>query len=673
MSATRRAAAALLIGVAAAGVHLGALDCGFIAYDDDAYIYRNPHLRQGFTPDSLRWAVTAHLTHDALPHLDYWQPLTVLSRLLDVELYGLSPRGHHATNVALHGMNAALLFLALEAMTGAPWRSAFVSALFGLHPLRVESVVWVTERKDVLSGLFWMLTLAAYLRFVRTRERRDYALVLAAFVLGLMAKPILVTLPFVLLLLDYWPLRRLGPRDWRTLRALALEKAPLFAFAAASLAITVISHARGAYFVGLEARPLSMRVGTALVDYARAATRIAWPQPMALPQPFPLTASPAAVVVACGAALAIVSAAAWIQRDRRPWLAVGWLWFLGTLAPTIALVSSGAHPLADRFTYIPHIGLGIAITWGLAEIVPASARMVLWGTAAAALAASAFATVAQARHWRDSETLFRHAVAVTTDNFDAHFNLGNALAEKGRGAEAIDQYRKTIALHPRHARAHNNLANLLGLEGRIDAAIVEYEAALRLQPDYGDAHSNLGLLHARKGDDRRAREHLAAALRAKPRHADALYNMGRLEERAGRSAEALDLLTRAVSADPDFAAAFVSRGNLLAQSGRLQDAERDYREALRLRPSDADAANNLGRALELQGRTAEAMAAYEEAVRLAPGRPLPRLNIGHLQLSLGRHEDACASYREALRVDPAGSEAAAAIAANRCAATATSR
>jgi Flp pilus assembly protein TadD len=659
MTSSRRAAIAAVLGLAAAGVHLGALGCGFIAYDDDAYVYQNPHLRDGFAADSVRWAFTAHLTHDALPHLDYWQPLTVLSRLLDVELFGLDPRGHHATNLLLHGLNASLLFLVLEAMTGAGWRSAFVAAVFAMHPLRVESVVWVTERKDVLSGLFWMLTLAAYLRYVRRPRRPEYAALLAVFVLGLMAKPVLVTLPFVLLLLDCWPLRRLSLEDGRSFARPIVEKLPLFLLAFASVAITVFSQARASILVTLGTQPFAVRAGNAVVDYVRYAAKLAWPPPMALPQPYPLEPWPPWMVAACAAALLLVSAAALRRIRPQPYLAVGWLWFVGTLMPVIGLVQSGAQPMADRFTYIPHIGLAIAVTWGLADAFARWPARAAWVAAAAVVVLAAFAatTVAQTRHWRDSASLFRHGVEATANNYAAHFNLGNALAGQGRHAEASAHYRETIAIKPDHARAHNNLANLIVAQGRTDEAIRHYEEALRLVPAYVDAHNNLGLLLFGRNENSEARRHYLEALRSRPRHVGALHNLGRLEAREARVPEALEVLAAAIDADPAFAPAYATRGTVLARAGRLGEAEADFRSALRLRPSDAESRNNLGRALALQGRADEAMIEYEAAAGIAPEHPLVHVNIGRLLLAQGRPGEALLRFQEALRLRPRDAEA----------------
>ena len=621
-------------------MHAGALDCGFVNFDDGHFVQDNPFVREGFTARSVRWAFTAHLTFDAWPYLDYWQPVTVLSRLLDVELFGMDPRGHHATNILLHALNTALLFLVLESMTlrasagegeaGSYWRSAFVAALWSLHPLRVESVAWITERKDMLAGLFWMLTLAAYRRYVRRPGSPRLAAVAAVLALGLMCKPFLVTLPFVLLLLDYWPLQRIGPEDgWRRLARLVAEKLPLFALSAAATVIGIQTQARVGILTTLESEPLSARIAGALVDFVRYLFKLVWPFPMALPQPFS-PVWPQGVVFASAALLAAVTVAACAQARRRPYLPVGWFWFLGVLVPVIGLVQPGQIPLTDRYTYLPHIGLAIVVAWGVPDLLPSPLRRARWMASAVVivLLACAAASIAQVRYWKDSVTLFEHAVRVTADNSVAHYNLANALAAQGRTAEAIAHYDRAKAIRP--APAHNTLGSMLAAQGRLDEAIVHYREAVKVDPKYSDAHNNLGVLLARQGNAAEARLHYQEALRYRPRHADALYNLGRLEAAEGRLDQALVLFGSALEANPELDGAYYVRANALAGAGRFPEAAADFRSALRLRPGNADAHNNLGRVLALQGRAAEAMAEYDAALRLAPDHALARANRAEL-------------------------------------------
>jgi len=625
-----RAALAVLLAAGSAAVHAGAFDHGFVNFDDGHFVQDNPFVREGFTARSVRWAFTAHLTFDAWPYLDYWQPVTMLSRQMDVELFGMDPRGHHATNILLHSLNTALLFMVLESMTGAYWRSAFAAALWSVHPLRVESVAWVTERKDMLAGLFWMLTLAAYHRYVRRPGALRQAALAAVFALGLMSKPFLITLPFVLLLLDYWPLQRISAEDgWRRLPRLIAEKLPLFAMSVAATVIGIQTQARVGVLTTLESEPLSGRIAGGVVDYVRYLFKLVWPFPMALPQPFSPDWPPG-VVLASGALLALVTLAVSGQARRRPYLPVGWFWFLGVLVPVIGLVQPGKIPLTDRYTYLPHIGLAILVAWGVPDALPAPLRRARWVAlaAASALLACAAASVAQTRHWKDSVTLFEHALRVTPDNVVAHYNLANALAAQGRTAEALAHYGRAKGI--RRAPAQNTIGSLLAAEGRLDEAIGHYREALRLDPRYADAYNNLGVLLARQGNAAEARRQYQEALRYRPRHADALYNLGRLEAAEGRPDRALAHFGSALEANPELDGAHYMRANILAGSGRFPEAEADFRSALRLRPGNADAHNNLGRVLALSGRAAEAMAEYDAALRLAPDHALARANRAEL-------------------------------------------
>lgn len=628
-----RATAAVLLAAATAAVHAGSLGGGFISFDDAHFVYENPYVRAGLTPASLRWALTAHLTFDAWPYLDYWQPLTVLSRMADVELFGLDPRGHKAVNLALHALNAALLFLVLHGMTGAFWRSAFVAALFGVHPLRVESVAWVSERKDVLAGLFWMLTLAAHHAWVKRPGGGRRARVIAVFALGLMAKPLLITLPFILLLLDFWPLRRTGPADWRsTLPRLLLEKWPLLALSAASAAAAVWAQRRAGTLIPLAAEPLAGRIGAGMVDYVRYAWRFVWPLPLALPHPFSPD-WPLPVLAGATVSIGLVTAFAWAQADRRPWLPVGWLWFLAALVPVIGLVQPGKIPLTDRYTYLPHIGLAIVAAWGIPDLLPSGRRRprLLAAGAVLALGAASAATIAQARHWKDSVTVFEHAVRVTSANSVAHFNLGNALVRRGRVDEAVAQYQRALAIDPAYAAAHNTLGSVLASLGRLDEAAAHFREAVRLDLRGADAYNNLGVLLARRGEAAEARRLYEEAVRRRPRHPDALLNLGRLDAAEGRLDAALSRFDAALAMNPALEPAHFARANALAAAGRFAEAEAGYRAAIRLRPDDADAHNNLGRALALQGRAAEARSAYAEALRLSPGHALARENLAELE------------------------------------------
>ncbi len=460
----------------------GVLKCDFLGYDDPLYVSANPHIRDGLSGEGLRWGLSAGLLFDS-PHADYWAPLTVLSRMVDVELFGLDPSGHHFTNLLLHAVNAALLFLVLEGMTGAGWRSAFVAAFFAIHPLRVESVAWVTERKDVLSGLFWILTLGAYTRYARSPDRGRYSMVVLMLALGLMAKPILITIPFVLLLLDHWPLGR-GGGAASSLRPRLLEKLPLVGLSTLSLLITYLPLLRRGQITEFDGLPLDARVTNALYSYLVYAGKMFWPQPLAVVYPHPEGRLPLWPVVAALTFLLVGTGEAVRQVRRRPYGIVGWLWYLGTLLPVRGLVQSGVQARADRYSYIPLIGLSLIVAWGVGEALGSRpyGKPALAVIAAAWLAVLLVVTRRQVDYWRDTATLFGHALRVTAGNYLAENNLATALALRGDAPGAEAHYREAIRIRPAYSQAYNNLGLLFARQGRIAEAMALHEEALRLQP-----------------------------------------------------------------------------------------------------------------------------------------------------------------------------------------------
>jgi Tfp pilus assembly protein PilF len=587
----------LLLAVAVLTVFWPALGHDFVNYDDDLYVTRNPWVQQGVGWASARWA----LTTDAAGN---WHPLTWLSHQLDWTLWGPRPRGHHATSVVIHALNTVLLYAALDAMTASPWRSALAAALFGLHPLHVESVAWIAERKDVLSACAWFLTLLAYVRWVRRPGVARYLLVVLGLALGLMAKPMVVTLPCTLLLLDYWPLGR-----WRRahdLWPLVREKLPLFALVAISSVVTWrVQSAAGAVI----ALPLANRLGHVLVTYVAYLGKTLWPAHLAAMYSHPGADAPGAVLLST-LVLALVTAAVVVERRRRPFLLVGWLWYLGTLVPVIGLVQVGVAAMADRFTYVPLVGIFVAVAW----VVPAVREPRLVAAAAAVvLAVLALRARDQVHVWHDSATLFTHALAVDEANPLAHVNLavvldergdldganahleralvlrpdmvtarialGNNLIRKGRPEEAMAQYRAAIAADPTSARALNNLGWLQLQLGRLDDAIDSLERALRIDPALATAENDLGMALARRGDNAAARGHFERAVAADPRYADAHNNLAAILLSDGRIDEAVAHAERAIAVQPRFAEAHANRIVGLIRRGRYPDAWAAVRSA----------------------------------------------------------------------------------------------
>ncbi|MGD8381071.1 MAG: tetratricopeptide repeat protein [Syntrophobacterales bacterium] len=580
----------------------------FINLDDDILVYENPHVHAGLNKEGIAWAFTTFEAYN-------YHPLTWLSHMLDCELFGLRPGMHHLTNLLFHLMNTALLLFVLRRMTGALWRSGFVAALFALHPLHVESVAWVAERKDLLSAFFWFLSIWAYARYTERPGLNRYLPVLLFFSLGLLAKPMVVTLPFVLLLLDFWPLGRTqfhqAGTDNRPLQQkvsvfrLVWEKIPLFALAAISIVVTFAAQQQGGALKSLEAFPLTTRIANALISYLSYIGKMIWPHNLAVYYPH---SGSIPVWQAAGAGLTLICVTVlviWTAR-KRPYLAVGWLWYLGTLVPVIGLVQVGSQAMADRYTYLPLVGLFIALAWGVPCLFAGwrHRQSMLAILATIVLVSFTVCTWLQLRHWQNSITLFQHTLQVTTNNHFAHNNLGVALAQDGRLNEAISHYSEALRLKPGAFEVHNNLANALAAQGSVNEAIQHYFEALRLEPDYDKAHNNLGNVLAGTGRGEEAIIHYSEAIKINPDYAGAHYNLANALAAQGSVDEAIQHYFEALRILPDWAGAHNNLGVSLEKSGKLKEAIAHYHEALRIRPDYAKARNNLERALRLMGESA---------------------------------------------------------------------
>ena len=516
-------ALALLVAVSFGGV----AGLGFIEeYDDYQYVTRNQAVLSGLTWAGLRWAFTS------VGYAFNWHPLTWLSHMADVSLFGLDPRGHHLVSLALHTLNSLLLLQVLRRATGVLWPSALVAALFAVHPLRVESVAWVAERKDVLSAFFWLAATGAYVRYARRPSVARYAAVVLLFALGLLAKPMLVTLPLTLVLLDVWPLNRLRPAPGARRAGPApggpgvlVEKVPLLLLSGASAALTVVAQNRGGA-LGTD-YPAPLRAQNALLSLARYLGKTLWPQDLAVVYPFPWRGIPAWQWAAAAVMVLAVTAAAVRWRRRCPAVLWGWLWFLVTLAPVIGLLQAGDQAMADRYTYIPHVGLLVMAVWGLRELARGRprGRVVLAALAAAALAALPVLTQRQVRIWRDGVTLFTHARAVTPGNWIAEINLGMYYMNRGEKTKAVEHFRETIRARPDHVRGHFNLGVALYESGSLEEAAGQYRQALALDPHFGEAHCNLGVVLLMRGRTEEAVLHFREALRANPRDEVAAGNL----------------------------------------------------------------------------------------------------------------------------------------------------
>jgi len=662
----------LLLALSTLAVYAPVRGFDFVNYDDPEYVTGNPHVRNGLTVDGIVWA----FTHS---HSANWHPLTWISHMLDCQLFGLNPAAHHLTNVLLHIANTVLLFWVLNAMTGRRWRSGFVAALFALHPLHVESVAWVSERKDVLGAFFWMLTLAAYVRYVRRPTWWRYAAVALVFALGLMAKQMVVTLPVVLLLLDLWPLGRLEvppfgkggqggiPPNVRpnppqspffkggrgTVVGLVIEKLPLIGLAVAASAITFVAQRHGGAVVSAADRTLTFRAANALIAYVTYLVKMVWPSGLAVFYPTP------AVLLAwwvAGAALVLsaLSVLAFRAARQRPYLLVGWLWYLGTLVPVIGIVQVGDQAMADRYTYLPLVGIFIIVTWGACDLAARwpSRRIGLGLVGTAALAACCTLTWRQLHYWRNGSALFQRALAVTADNHVAHLNFGQILFDQGDLRGALGHFTEVVRIRPGFAKARVNLAAALAATGETDAAMAQYAEALRLDPNESMAHLNLGLLLAARGDLDAALAHCAEALRLDPMYAKAHTAMGLALAAREKWPEAIAHYREAIRLDPESAAVHNSLAIAFEHSGRAEEAIQQYAEVVRIVPDDPRGHYNLASALADQGRLDEAIHHYRETLRRKADFPEAHYALGIALARKGDFPAAATEFRAALAARP---------------------
>lgn len=599
--------------------YLPALSAGFV-YDDEVSLLGNPSVTGGLGWEGLRWAWTAFAAGN-------WYPLTWISHMLDAELFGMAAPAHHATNVVLHAANAALLFCVLHVATGAVWRSLLGAFLFAIHPVHVESVAWISERKDVLSTFFFLLALLTWWRYARRPGARRYVPVLASFTLGLLSKPMVVTLPVVLLLMDWWPLGRLRVRGGLlgglkvTIGALS-EKVPLLALSVVLSIVTFAAQRVGGAVGSLQEYPFGIRACNALLSYVRYLGKMVFPTNLAVfyPYPEPGEAFPARSVLLSLSVVAGLTLLVLVSARRAPYLAVGWTWYLVTLVPVIDLVQVGAQSMADRYTYIPAIGYSIIASWGLAALATRNRRAVPATVAATgtALIALGAATWAQTGHWRDAGTLFGHAIAATRDNWLAHLNYGQWLAKQGRADEASREFRATVELRPTFPEGHRELAVALKELGRHEEAVVHLGEALRLGVKSPEDQGALAGLLGELGRFEESLPHYAKAARAMPRDPRTLVNYGVALARTRRMGAAVERYREALRLRPDMPEAHLNLGNALSDMGRDAEAVEHFELALRLRRDYVEAYFNLGLTHERLGRTPQAREAYRRALAIAP-------------------------------------------------------
>jgi tetratricopeptide (TPR) repeat protein len=612
----------ILLGVSVFIVFSQTLRHSFVNYDDDQYFYANPHVQAGLTWSGVAWAFQTGYANN-------WHPLTWMSLMLDAQCFGPSALGPHLANVILHAANTVLLFLLFRRMTGARWRSAAVAVVFAIHPLRVESVAWVSERKDVLSAFFFMLTLLTYVRYVQqilaTKARMFFGLALLFFALGLMSKPMLVTLPFVLLLLDWWPLNRVAGfglkvegssvPSCRTLsfKFLVFEKWPFFLLSAGSCVATLLVQREV-----VQSLPLSDRLANAAVACMTYLEQMVWPVKLAAFYPYPKMI-PVWQAAGVGISLLAITLLLFLLTRKFPYFPMGWLWYLAMLVPVIGFVQVGDQSHADRYTYLPQIGIYLILIWGMTELTVSwrYQRQLLGAAAVGTMVVLTICTWKQTAVWRDGESLWRHALACTSDNYTAENNLGYVLAAQGRVIEAIEHYRKALEINPCYAEADNNLGRIFLDEGRLSEAKEYFRRAIQIKPGAEEAHNNLGIVLVGQGDVTGAFQQYQKAIELNRDYAEVYNNLAILLASQGRFAESETNYHTALGLKPDYALARDNFGLLLVRQGRMAEAMAQWEQALKINPDDAVAHDYLGIALADQGRMAEAAEHFQKSLASA--------------------------------------------------------
>lgn len=661
-------------------------DFSFINWDDGIYVKSNPHVVHGLTWQAVSWAFTTGYAAN-------WHPITWLSHMLDVQMFGVAAGPQHVTNVVLHILNSILLFAALSRLTGAPVKSAFVAAIFAAHPLHVESVAWVAERKDVLSTMFALCVLLGYAFYVERPTAARWILVIVAYAMGLMAKPMLVSLPLVLLLVDYWPLQRVREAsEWSAWRPYIVEKIPLFVLAVASSAVTFATQQHGGTVRSLQAVPLSLRLANAATSYSFYLIKSVWPVDLAVFYPYVPSQWP--WVVAGLALLAAISFVAVRVRLSRPYLFTGWLWFLLTLVPVIGIVQVGQQSRADRYTYFPLIGFAIVVAWGMPELLRRwkYGQIVTVVAATIAVISCVVAARVQAGYWKNDETLWTHAIEATTDNYLAYSNLARDLVAKGRSQEAIEKFNHAIHIgeqlevipdlsevrsgvgfaladtgfkdeaiesfqeairdNPDLAEAHNGLGTALAQQGKTATAIIEFQRALEIRPDDARIHTNLGYLLAESGRTSEAMRQYSAALETQPDDPDAYNLLGRIQASGGHYNEAIGSYNKALKTNPKASGTLKNLGIALAEIGRSEEALDAFSRSLQIDPNDAEVYYDIGVLYAKGGNDLKAVEYFAKAVRIVPKSIDAHYNLGASLENLGKREEALKEYREVLRLDP---------------------
>jgi tetratricopeptide (TPR) repeat protein len=626
----------------------------FLNIDDDVYVTLNPHVINGITGKNIIWAFTSF---DA----GNWHPITWLSHMADVQLYGLNPSGHHLTNVVIHTASSLLLLLLLFRLTDSLWQSSFVAALFALHPLHVESVAWIAERKDVLSALFWFLTLLIYSEYVAKRKPVLFMLTLFSFTLGLMAKPMLVTLPIIMLLMDFWPLDRYrsdenkqcGQQLFGNIIILVKEKIPFFVCSLFSCVMTIYSQQQAGAVSFFSEIPFWIRFENALTAYVKYIVKTFWPVGLGVYYPFHLYI-PLWQAISSFLVLLIFSVVVILARRRYPFFLVGWFWFLVSLLPVIGLIQVGGQSMADRYSYIPLIGLFIMLAWGVPEISKGIKyrEFILALPACLVIFAITVLTWQQIGYWRDSISLYKHTLQFTDNSYLVNNNLGRALAEKGDIDAAILEYQKVLRIFPNDPVTLINLGDAYAKQGNLEAAIQAYQDALRKRPDNTDALNGLGIIFSRIKDHDASIEEFRKALRIKPNDSIIHYNLGIAFAAKGNTNAAIQEYQEALRINPVYSDAHYNLGRALSNKGDLDIAIHEFQETLRINPNNAEAHNHLGISFASKGKLDIAIQEFQKALQLNPNNSDMHNNLGFTFALKGDLDAAIQEYQVALRISP---------------------
>jgi len=651
----------LLLFFVISAIYLQTRHFEFVSFDDTIYVTENRRVNTGLTKENLVRAFRFSQKGDDT----YYHPLTMLSHMIDCEVFGLSHGAHHLSNLLIHLFNTLLLFSVLRVMTGQRRQSAFVAFLFAVHPLNVDTVAWISERKNLLSTFFWLLTLSAYFFFIKKKNISRYVLIVCCMLLGLMAKPILVTIPFVMILLDFWPLGRVryrghqpddmyrkdtslfsGPTTgsghcitfqfFRENIHLLVEKIPFFFLSALWISISSISNRHLKLFISTEVVPMDLRIANALISYLKYLWKMIWPFDLAFFYPYPSEMPPALQVIGSAVFLCLASFLILRKWNTKPWLTTGWLWYMGTLVPVIGIVQNGLWPsIADRWTYVPLVGIYMLIAWGISDIL-ANWRYKtfgIWIIASVFLMILSGIAFRQTGYWKDSKTLFGHALEVTDNNAVAHNNLGSIFGKEGRLTKAREHFIKATQMNSRYVSAIHNLGLVAFREGDLDEAMSRYAEALRIDPDYGKAHYDMGVVLQKKGRGEEAGTHYLEALRIYPENAEAHINLGILLAEDRKWTAAADHFLAALKIEKNMPRAYLNLGNILFSIHKTEMAIANYRKAVEVDPNYAAGYIGLGNAFNKKGDIRQAEANFQKALAIDPNNAEAIDRLGKLMNS----------------------------------------